>query len=119
MTAVAFVLASAVSAYNVRTAVPHRCTSARSTRPACSVPSDDHEDRSRLEYLFSLRAPEPIAKPVEQQRQEQQPSAEHVDQPPGVLLDVPLFRPEWTALPGFTHGMLQRFQTLAIRFDAR
>ncbi|KAL1496442.1 hypothetical protein AB1Y20_016397 [Prymnesium parvum] len=72
-----------------RGSAPHPPRSSRLAR----MSQDDELERSRLEHLFTLRAPQPIHPPPDEPSQPQ----------PGFLDDVPLFRPGWTALPGFTH----------------
>ena len=47
----------------------------------------------RLEHLFGLRAPQPI----------DGQTVQDANIKPGVISGIPLFSPEWTALPGFSH----------------
>jgi len=63
------------------------------TLSCCAVPGD--ADRLQLEHLFNLRECEA-----------EEVTAAGISHQPGILNDVALFRPGWTALPGFTHEIL-------------
>lgn len=64
----------------------------RASRAVCNA------DREHLEQVFSLRTPDW----PEWRTAQAEVSAAAASQP-GTLQDVPLFRPAWSALPGFTH----------------